>query len=131
MVILLQQKNFGPNVIYFVCGTLLIVARLIYSRAAALALDGPAGRCRHPGPLPGSFLKVAVVKRLIACRRVLYLLWLDSDAIIRPILLATKAHGKQDEALSFMSLADIFEKFAMAPSTAFLGYKEPSDSASG
>ena len=77
------------------------------------------------------WLKVAVVKRLIACRRVLYLLWLDSDAIIRPILPATKAHGKQDEAFSFLSLADIFEKFAMAPSTAFLGYKEPSDSASG
>ena len=80
---------------------------------------------------PGSPLKVAVVKRFIACRRVLYLLWLDSDALIRPILPATKAHGKQDEAVSFMSLADTFEKFAMAPSTAFLGYKEPSDSAWG
>ena len=31
MVILLQQKNFGPNVIYFVLGTLVIVARLTYS----------------------------------------------------------------------------------------------------
>ena len=31
MVILRQQKNFGPNVIYFVSGTLVIVARLTYS----------------------------------------------------------------------------------------------------
>ena len=31
MVILLQQKNFGLNVIYFVLGTLVIVARLTYS----------------------------------------------------------------------------------------------------
>ena len=30
MVILLQQKNFGPNVIYFVLGTLVIVARLTW-----------------------------------------------------------------------------------------------------
>ena len=27
-----QQKNFGPNVIYFVLGTLVIVARLTYRR---------------------------------------------------------------------------------------------------
>ena len=53
MVTLLQQKNFGPNVIYFVCGTLLIVARLIYSRAAAslwVALPVDVGT---PGPPPG------------------------------------------------------------------------------
>ena len=30
MVIFRQQKNFGPNVIYFVLGTLVIVARLTY-----------------------------------------------------------------------------------------------------
>ena len=31
MVIFRQQKTFGPNVIYFVLGTLVIVARLTYS----------------------------------------------------------------------------------------------------
>ena len=34
MVIFRQQRNFGPNVIYFVLGTLLIDARLIHSNIA-------------------------------------------------------------------------------------------------
>ena len=34
MLIFRQQKNFGPNVIYFVLGTLVIVARLTYERPA-------------------------------------------------------------------------------------------------
>ena len=38
MVILLQQKNFGPIVIYFVLGTLLIVARLTYSLTKTLLI---------------------------------------------------------------------------------------------
>ena len=38
MVIFRQQKNFGPNVIYFVLGTLVIVARLTYSLTKTLLI---------------------------------------------------------------------------------------------
>ena len=38
MVIFRQQKNFGPNVIYFVLGTLVIVARLTYQLTKTLLI---------------------------------------------------------------------------------------------
>ena len=56
--------------------------------------------------------KVFAAQRLLNCRRAKSLLWLDTDAIIAPIL-ATCTHRAAPAALQFPSLQEIWDN-AMA-----------------